>query len=922
MTNYSFAEIEAKWQRYWVENKNFLTENNSSKPKFYVLDMFPYPSGDGLHVGHPLGYIASDIVARYKKSCGYNVLHPMGFDAFGLPAEQYAIHTGQHPAITTKKNIERYKKQLTKMGLAYDWSREICTSDPTYYKWTQWVFSKLFDSWYDKSKNKACPISELVHHLESNGNKNLKAECNDDTPEITAVAWLSLSYKERQEFLRNYRLAFLAESVVNWCPELGTVLANEEVKDGMSERGGYPVEQRPMLQWMLRITAYADRLLNDLGELNWPESIKAIQKHWIGRSEGANIDFCVDGKGFSITIFTTLPETIFGVTYIALAVNHPLLSKIITEEYKAQVSSFVQEVKADKKNTLIDDLLILGVFTGAYALHPFTGERVPIWITKYVMSDYGTGAVMAVPAHDARDFKFAKKYNLPVRYVIKTNDTTASEHQLKSSIIINSDFLDSLTIKEARKKILQQLEDSKVGCSVINYRMRDAVFSRQRYWGEPIPIYYKDNLPYLLQEKDLPLVLPEVASYKPTLDGLPPLANAYNWTNNEKFPLETNTMPGWAGSSWYYLRYMDPNNDSEFVDKKSQQYWQNVDLYIGGSEHATGHLLYARFWTKFLYDLGYINVEEPFCQLINQGMIQGRSSFVYRIVGTNTYVTEELKDNYEITPIHVSIDLVHNDKLDINAFKMWRLDLKDAEFILNDEGQYVCGSEVEKMSKSKHNVVSPDTIIERYGADTLRLYTMFLGPLEQSKPWDTHGIDGVFRFLLKLWRLFHNESGDLRVKNEAPTAESLQILHKTIKKVHTAIDNYAFNTAVSAFMICVNELSKLQCNSAPVLADFLIILAPFAPHITEELWQKMGNTNSIVYARQPKYDEIYLLKSTYEYPISINGKVRTKLIFDINEKADDIEKVILANEQVNKWMNGKKPKKVIIVPKRIVNIVL
>jgi leucyl-tRNA synthetase len=925
MTIYSFAEIEAKWQRYWVENSIFVVQNNSSKPKYYVLDMFPYPSGDGLHVGHPLGYIASDIVARYKMSCGYNVLHPMGFDAFGLPAEQYAIQTGQHPAITTKKNIERYKKQLTKIGLAYDWSREVCTSDPEYYKWTQWIFSKLFDSWYDKSKNKALPIAELIIYLEAHGNNNLNAECSYDTPRITAVEWLSLSDSEKQQFLLKYRLAFLAESVVNWCPELGTVLANEEVKDGLSERGGYAVEQRPMLQWMLRITAYADRLLNDLDHLNWPEPIKAIQIHWIGRSEGANIDFLVEGEGdkHTITVFTTLPETIFGVTYIAIATDHPLLPELVKNEYKAELNNLIEEIKSyTQKNLLTDDFLIQGVFTGTYVLHPFTGERLPLWVTSYVVSGYGTGALMAVPAHDTRDFKFAKKYNLPIKMVVEESDTNTSIDEISSGVMINSDFLNSLKVKEARREIMQELEDSQKGVRLVNYRMRNSIFSRQRYWGEPIPIYYKDGVPYLIEETKLPLVLPEVASYRPTADGHPPLSNAKGWITSEGFSIETNTMPGWAGSSWYYLRYMDPNNETEFADKKSQKYWQNVDLYIGGSEHATGHLLYARFWTKFLYDLGYINIEEPFQQLINQGMIQGKSSFVYRIVGTKTYVSKDLKDNYETTPIHVSIDLVHNDKLDLNGFKAWRPDFKDAEFILNQEGEYICGSEVEKMSKSKHNIVSPDTVIQKYGADTLRLYTMFLGPLDQSKPWDTHGIDGVFRFLLKVCRLFHNEAGDICVKNDDPTVESLQILHQTIKKVHTAIDGYTFNTAVSAFMICVNELSKLKCNNFYILRDFLIILAPFAPHITEELWHKIGNTTSITYARQPDYDETYLLKSTYEYPISINGKVRVKLTFDINKSAEEIEKVILINEEINKWTQGKTPKKVIIVPQRIVNIVL
>lgn len=741
MSKYPFQEIEKKWQQYWSANKTFEVHRDHTKPKYYVLDMFPYPSGEGLHVGHPLGYIASDVVARYKKSCGYNVLHPMGFDAFGLPAEQYAIQTGQHPAITTKKNIARYKEQLYRIGLAYDWSREVCTSEPMYYKWTQWIFCKLFDSWYNVITNKAEPIDTLLDFLEKNGNYGLHGSCSANTPEVSPEDWKDFSQKEKEIFLSEYRLAYLSESTVNWCPGLGTVLSNEEVCDGVSERGGYPVEQKKMLQWMLRITAYARRLLKDLERLDWPESIKATQKHWIGEGD--------------------------------------------------------------------------------------------------------------------------------------------------------------------------------------DFRLRDAVFSRQRYWGEPIPIFYKDGLPYLIDKTTLPLTLPEVKSYKPTLDGRPPLTNADNWKYEEGCPLEVNTMPGWAGSSWYFLRYMDPHNERELVCKTSQHYWQNVDLYIGGSEHATGHLIYARFWTKFLFDLGYISVDEPFQKLINQGMIQGRSSFVYRIKGTNTFVSKDLKDNYDTTALHVSIDFVQNDLLDLEAFKSWRPDLADADFILNQKNQYVCGSEVEKMSKSKHNIVSPDTIVEKYGADTLRLYTMFLGPLEMSKPWDTNGIEGCFRFLSKIWSLFHKSDGIFYIeKDSKPSKEMLQTLHRTIKKIHHAIENYSFNTAISASMVCVNELTRLDCRDKEILRDFLLVLAPFAPHICEELWQRMGNATSIVHAGQPKYEESYVADSTYEYPVSINGKVRARVEFQLSEDSDVIKTEVLTHKQISRWLRGETPKKVIVVPGKIINIVV
>lgn len=923
MSIYSPSHIEKKWQQFWAEKKVFCADNHSEKPKYYVLDMFPYPSGDGLHVGHPLGYIASDIVARYKKSCGFNVLHPMGFDAFGLPAEQYAIQTGQHPAVTTQKNIAKYIEQLTNIGLAYDWSRQVCTSDPSYYKWTQWIFSKLFESWYDIDQDKARSVEELVEILNNSGNKNIIAYTNENTPEVTSLEWLKMSDIEKQKFLLNYRLAFLAESVVNWCPALGTVLANEEVKDGVSERGGYPVEKRSMLQWMLRITAYADRLLDDLESLDWSDAVKSMQKHWIGRSHGANISFEVFGhKKIEINIFTTRPETIFGVSYLALAWDHPILEKIVPVEKRAQVDLFIHKRKNKNSSLFNDRSDFEGIFAGAYVKHPFTGKKIPIWIADYVLSDYGTGAVMAVPAHDSKDFRFAKKYDLPVNQVIYGGDISIEAHEELAGEVVNSMFLDKLDIANAKEKILEKIETLSIGKKVTTFRLRDAVFSRQRYWGEPFPVYYKDNLPQILSLEDLPLVLPDVESYKPTSDGRPPLANAKKWITNEGFPLETNTMPGWAGSSWYFLRYMDPNNDKYFVDKNFQDYWQNVDLYIGGAEHATGHLIYARFWTKFLFDLGFINVSEPFKKLVNQGMIQGISNFVYRIKDTNTYVSRDFKDGYETTQLRVSVDLVKNDKLDLDKFKQWRPDFNSAQFVLNKNGDYLCGAEVEKMSKSKHNIVSPDNIIEKYGADTLRLYTMFLGPIEQSKPWDTNGIDGVYRFLIKLWRLFHNESGEFLLDESKPTLECLQVLHKTIKKINHSINSYALNTAVSAFMICVNELTKAHCNNRLILSDLLILLAPFVPHIAEELWERLGNNESIAYAPQPIYDEKHLMGSTFEYPISINGKVRTKISFDIDARNEDMQREILADEIICKWLEGKVPQKIIIVPNRIVNIVI
>ncbi len=925
MEHYDFKTIEKKWQHYWAKHQDFHTQETQDQPKFYVLDMFPYPSGAGLHVGHPLGYIASDIVARYKRSHGYNVLHPMGFDAFGLPAEQYALQTGQHPAVTTAQNIQHYKEQLQRLGLSFDWSRSVCTSDPDYYRWTQWIFLQLFHSWYDHQLQKARPIQDLIACLEKVGNKGIKAACDADTPNVTAEAWRQMTEKKRQALLLKYRLAFLEETMVNWCPELGTVLANEEVKEGLSERGNHPVVRQKMKQWSLRITAYATRLLEDLVELDWPASVKEMQRHWIGKSQGATIAFqttAPEDTTHTLHVFTSRPDTLFGVTFLALAPEHPLTQLLTVAQQQATVSSYVAQAKnRSERDRLANIECATGVFTGAYAKHPYTGQPLPIWVADYVVPGYGTGAVMGVPAHDSRDHAFAQHFDLPIVQVIAGGDVTKAAYAAKVGRLINADFLNGLTVQEATEKVLAKLTESQVGKPTTTFRLRNAIFSRQRYWGEPFPIYYKDGMPYPLSEEVLPLKLPPVKAYQPTPTGQPPLGHADHWHTTAGDPLELNTMPGWAGSSWYFLRYMDPHNKAAFVSPAAQAYWQAVDLYIGGAEHATGHLLYARFWTKFLYDLGYINAKEPFQKLINQGMIQGQSKLVYRIKGTQQFVSYHLRNQYDTVPMHVAIDLVKKEVLDIEAFKKWRPELQEATFILED-GQYICGSEIEKMSKSKHNVVNPDTLIAQYGADTLRLYTLFLGPLEQSKPWDTRGIDGVFRFLTKLWKLFHNPTGRVAITNTPSPAKALKILHKTIKKVQKAIERYAFNTAISAFMICVNELTALSCNHREVLQDLVVLLAPFAPHMAEELWQLLGHSTSVVHAPWPSWKAAYIQEDVVEYPITVNGKVRTRLVFGLDTAHQEIEKKVLAHPDIQKWTQGKPPQKIIIVPQRIVNVVI
>jgi len=921
MANYDLKTIEQKWQHYWAKHQTFHAQETQDQPKFYVLDMFPYPSGAGLHVGHLLGYIASDVMARYKRNQGHNVLHPMGFDAFGLPAEQYALQTGQHPAVTTAKNIQHYKEQMKRLGLTFDWTRSVCTSDSTYYRWTQWIFIQLFHSWYDTHLQKARPIKDLVAHLAKMGNTDIKAACDADTPTITAEAWQQMTEREQQTLLLKYRLAFLEETTVNWCPELGTVLANEEIKEGLSERGGHPVVLQKMKQWSLRITAYATRLLEDLSELDWPTSIKEMQRHWIGMSQGATIAFQVKTEGNIHTLhaFTSRPETLFGVTFLVLAPEHRLIQLLTMAEQQQAVRIYVDQAKNRlEKDRLANIKHVTGVFTGAYAQHPFTGQLLPIWVSDYVLAGYGTGVVMGVPAHDSRDHAFAQHFSLPIIEVITQNDVTKTTCEAK---LINSDFLNGLTVQKAAEKILINLIESQLGKSTTTFRLRNAIFSRQRYWGEPFPIYYKDDIPYTLSEETLPLKLPSIKAYQPTSTGQPPLGHADHWHTPAGAPLELNTMPGWAGSSWYFFRYMDPHNEKAFVSSAAQAYWHAVDLYIGGAEHATGHLLYARFWTKFLYDLGYINTKEPFQKLINQGMIQGQSHFVYRIKGTQHFVSHGLQQQYNTVPMHVSTDLVKDGVLDTERFRQWRPELKEATFVL-ENGKYLCGSEIEKMSKSKYNTVNPDTLIAKYGADTLRLYTLFLGPLDQSKPWDTHGIDGVFRFLAKLWKLFHNPTRQAILIDAPPPTEALRSLHKTIKKVQDAIERYSFNTAISALMICVNELTALSCNHRVILQDLIVLLSPFAPHIAEELWQYLGNDISIATTPWPSWDIQYLQEDTFEYPITINGKVRAKLVFALDTPQKEIEKQILAHTCIQKWTQGKPPKKVIIVPKRIVNVVV
>jgi leucyl-tRNA synthetase len=924
MADYNPSVIEKKWQQYWEQNQIFNAQVNPNKPKFYSLDMFPYPSGAGLHVGHPLGYIASDIITRYKRLQGFNVLHPMGYDSFGLPAEQYAIQTGQHPAITTEDNIKRYTEQLKNIGFAFDWDKEVRTSNPDYYKWTQWIFMQLFNSYYDKTEDKAKSIASLVEKFESNGNAGISAVCDEDTPEFSAEDWKAFSEKEKQEMLLKYRLTYLAETTVNWCAALGTVLSNDEVKDGFSERGGHPVERKKMMQWSMRITAYADRLLKGLDTVDWNEPIKEMQRNWIGKSTGAEMVFQVKGQDKLIKVFTTRIDTIYGVTYLALAPEHDYVKDLITDDQRQTAEAYVEVAKNRSERERMSDVkTISGAFTGSYAINPFNGEEIQIWVADYVLAGYGTGAVMAVPAHDERDYNFAKHFGLEIRQVIEGSMEEGS-FPGKGGTIINSDFLSGLEMKAAMDKAIAFLEEKKIGKGKIQYRMRDAIFTRQRYWGEPLPVYFKDGLPYLIEEKDLPLVLPEVDKYLPTEDGEPPLARAKDWnytTSEGTFPLERSTMPGWAGSSWYFFRYMDPKNEEKFVTEEIAKYWGAVDLYIGGAEHATGHLLYSRFWTKFLFDIGAVSIEEPFQKMINQGMIQGRSNFVYRVKGSNQFVSLGLKDQYETSAMHVDVNIVHNDQLNLDKFKAWRPDLADATFILED-GKYFCGSEVEKMSKSKYNVVNPDDIIERYGADTLRLYEMFLGPLEQFKPWNTNGIDGVSKFLKKLWKLYHDNNGNVTISEAKPSAEELKTLHKTIKKTQEDLENYSFNTSVASFMICVNELTALKCNKKAILEPLAILVSPYAPHIAEELWAILGHEDSIIHASFPEFNEAYLVESSHEYPVSINGKMRTKLTLSLSLSKEEIEKAALEDETVQKWIEGKTPKKMIVIPNKIVNIVV
>ena len=916
---YNFSEIEQKWQANWKKNNTYKTEIDQNKPKFYVLDMFPYPSGAGLHVGHPLGYIASDIFSRYKRLKGFNVLHPMGYDAYGLPAEQYAIQTGQHPAVTTKKNIARYREQLDKIGFCYDWSREIRTCEPDYYKWTQWAFIQMFNHYFDTKLQKAQPIASLIKAFETSGTAGIEASCTEEMT-FTAEEWKSKVEKDQQEILLNYRIAYLADLKVNWCPALGTVLANDEVSEGVSVRGGHTVEQRVMRQWSLRVSAYAQRLLDGLGTVEWTESLKETQKNWIGRSEGAEMTFNIKGQDFNFEVFTTRADTIYGVTFMVLAPESELVKQLTTAEQVTEVENYVAATKKRTERERIADRRVSGVFSGSYAINPVSGTEIPIWISDYVLSGYGTGAIMAVPAHDSRDYAFAKHFSLPIIPLIEGCDVSEESLDAKEGIMMNSGFLNGLTVKEAIAKAKEYISEKGIGRVKVNFRLRDAIFSRQRYWGEPFPVYYKDDMPYMLDESRLPLELPEIDKFLPTEKGEPPLGRAKNWTNEEGFPLEFCTMPGFAGSSAYYLRYMDPKNDKALVSTEANQYWRNVDLYIGGTEHATGHLVYSRFWNKFLFDLELICEDEPFKKLVNQGMIQGRSNFVYRIKDTNTFVSLNLKDQYETTQLHVDVNIVSNDVLDIEKFKNWLPDYANAEFILED-GKYVCGWAVEKMSKSMYNVVNPDDIVVRYGADTLRLYEMFLGPLEQSKPWDTNGIDGVHRFLKRLWTLFYKEENFI-VTDEVPSAEELKILHKTIKKITFDIENFSYNTSVSAFMICVNELFALKCYKKAILEPLVILLAPFAPHISEELYQALGNSESVCDATFPICNEEYLKETSVKYPISFNGKVRFMLELPADMSKEEVEKTALANEQTIKQLDGNAPKKIIVVPGKIVNIVI
>ena len=940
---YNFNAIEQKWQKYWKENKTYRVIENGDKEKFYVLNMFPYPSGAGLHVGHPLGYIASDIFARYKRLNGFNVLNPMGYDAYGLPAEQYAIQTGQHPAITTEQNIKRYREQLDKIGFCFDWEREIRTCDPEYYHWTQWAFIKMFNSYYDNKENRCKPIEELVEKLSKEGSAGVDAACTKEI-EISAQQWNSMSWKEKEETLMNWRIAFLNETMVNWCPKLGTVLANDEVVDGVSERGGYPVVQKKMKQWCLRVSAYAQRMLDGLNKIDWTESLKETQRNWIGRSEGTEMQFHVKESDTVFTIFTTRADTIFGVTFMVLAPESELVAKLTTEAQKNAVEEYIDRTKKRTERERIIDRNVTGVFTGSYAINPITGEEIPVWVSDYVLSGYGTGAIMAVPAHDSRDYAFAKHFGIEIRPLIEGCDVSEESFDAKEGIMKNSPTatfsacklkLNGLTVKEAIAATKKYVTENNLGRVKVNYRLRDAIFSRQRYWGEPFPIYYKEGIPCPVPEECLPIELPEVEKFLPTESGEPPLGHAKIWAwdsvnnticdkekidNKTIFPLELNTMPGFAGSSAYYLRYMDPRNHTAIVSEEADNYWQNVDLYVGGTEHATGHLIYSRFWNMFLHDIGVSVKEEPFQKLVNQGMIQGRSNFVYRIKDTNTFVSYNLAKDYDVTPLHVDVNIVSNDILDIEAFRSWRPEYANAEFILENE-KYVCGWAIEKMSKSMFNVVNPDTIVEKYGADTLRLYEMFLGPVEQSKPWDTNGIDGCHRFLRKLWNMFFDKDDNLCISNDEPTKEELKSIHKLIKKTTEDIPSFSYNTTVSAFMICVNELSSLKCNKRAILEQFIILLTPFAPHICEEIWEALGHNTTVCDAKWPMYNEEYLKEYTITYTISFNGKARFTMNFAADAGKEEIESSVLANENTKKYLEDKPVKKMIVVPKKIVNIV-
>lgn len=922
--NYNHRDIEPRWQQYWRDNNTYRAEIDPSRPKYYVLDMFPYPSGAGLHVGHPLGYIASDIYSRFKRLQGFNVLHPMGYDAYGLPAEQYAIQTGQHPEVTTMQNIARYRQQLDKIGFCYDWSREIKTCDPEFYKWTQWAFMKMVESYYDTEADKAMPISRLIEHFEKHGTEGIHAACGEDLS-FTAADWNAMTEKQKSDTLMNYRIAYLGNTMVNWCPKLGTVLANDEVSEGVSVRGGYPVEQKLMYQWCLRVSAYAQRLLDGLETINWTDSLKETQRNWIGRSEGAEMRFRIAGTDTDLEIFTTRADTVFGVTFMVLAPESEYVDIVTTPDRKEAVREYLDSIKHKTERERMIDKTVSGVFTGAYAINPLTGKEIPVWVSDYVLAGYGTGAIMAVPAHDSRDYAFARRFDLPIIPLIEGCDVSEQSFDAKSGKMINSASdrlnLNGMEVKDAIAAAKRFIESEGIGKVKVNYRLRDAIFSRQRYWGEPFPVYYKDGIPHLMDESALPLLLPQVDKYLPTESGEPPLGRAKDWKTPEGYQIELNTMPGFAGSSAYYLRYMDPRNSEALVSEEADRYWRNVDLYIGGTEHATGHLIYSRFWNKFLYDLGYVVEPEPFKKLINQGMIQGRSNFVYRIKDTNTFVSCGLKDKYDVTPIHVDVNIVSNDILDTEAFRAWRPDYADADFILED-GKYVCGWAVEKMSKSMFNVVNPDDIVERYGADTLRLYEMFLGPLEQSKPWDTNGIDGVNRFIKKLWGLFYKGDTCL-VNNEKPSAEALKSLHRLIKKVTADISAFSFNTSVAAFMICVNELTAANCHSREVLESLLIVLAPFAPHVTEELWHSaLGHDTTINDARWPEWNEEYLKENSVNYAVSFNGKARFNIQVAADTSKEEVEKIALNHESAAKWLDGKTVRKIIVVPGKIVNIVV